>query len=176
MATARKGKLVSRADLANIFGVTPPTVDRWVVQGCPVAKEGGRGRAYQFNTADIREWRDQVIRDDSRSTSEASENELLRRELAAKTETAELKLAQLKREVAPIEQFERALSMVFAEVRAKMRTIPSRAAPRVVGENDLNHVKATLKEEIDLALDALSEDRILSADDLEAEDDEEDDD
>ncbi|UXU76179.1 terminase small subunit [Paracoccus sp. SMMA_5_TC] len=26
------------------MGVTPPTVDRWVAQGCPVAKEGGRGR------------------------------------------------------------------------------------------------------------------------------------
>lgn len=40
----RKGKLVSRADLADTMGVTPPTVDRWVAQGCPVAKEGGRGR------------------------------------------------------------------------------------------------------------------------------------
>lgn len=167
---AAKGVIMNRAEAARYLGITPPTLDRWVVQGCPVHKEGGRGRSYEFNSADLREWETQKIRAEGRSTAQATEAELLRRELAAKTELAELKLAREKGEVAPIDQFERAMSLVFGEVRSKLRTIPSRVAPRVVGETDDNRVKAILKDEIDLALQVLSDEQLLDREDLDDED------
>ncbi len=57
-----KGQVVNRADLANINGVSLPTIDDWVCRGCPVMQRGARGRAWQFNTAEVRNWRDDDIR------------------------------------------------------------------------------------------------------------------
>lgn len=166
MRGARKGRIVSRAELADIFGVTPPTVDRWVSQGCPVAKEGGRGRAYEFNTADVREWRDQVIRDDARSTAEASEQELLRRELAAKTELAELRLAKEKRVVAPVQDMLRAMTVANAKVRASLRTLADRIPRMIVGETNEARIKSVLKSEIDQALKSLATASLVTDEDL----------
>lgn len=166
MRGSRKGRIVSRAELADIFGVTPPTVDRWVSQGCPVAKEGGRGRAYEFNTADVREWRDQVIRDDARSTEQASKSELLRRELAAKTELAELKLAKEKQLVAPVKDMLRAMTLANAKVRASLRTLSDRIPRMIVGDTDEARIKAVLKSEIDQALKSLATATLISDDDL----------
>ena len=41
-----KGQVVNRADLANINGVSLPTIDDWVRRGCPVMQRGARGRAW----------------------------------------------------------------------------------------------------------------------------------
>ncbi len=169
---SRKGMLMTRAELANLLGITPPTVDRMVAQGCPVAKEGGRGRAYQFNTADVIAWREEGLRSSLQSTSKATEAELLRRELAAKTELAELKLAREKREVAPVSELTRAMSLAFAGVRSNMRTIPDRVPRMIVGEMDERKIKTVLRDEIDQALLALSRETLVEEDDI-AEDDEE---
>lgn len=53
-----RGRDVNRSDLAEINGVSMPTIDDWVRRGCPVVQRGGRGRAWQFNTADVRNWRE----------------------------------------------------------------------------------------------------------------------
>ena len=51
------GKVVNKADLANIFGVSLPTVDQWVRAGCPVEKRGGLGKEWQFACGDVLRWR-----------------------------------------------------------------------------------------------------------------------
>lgn len=170
MRGARKGRIVSRAELADIFGVTPPTVDKWVSQGCHVAKEGGRGRAYEFNTASVREWRDQLIRDDAKSTASASEAELLRRQLAAQTELAELKLAEAKKLVAPVDQMRKAISLANAAVRQQMRNIADRVPRMIVGETDEARIKRVLKAEIDQALTSLATSSVVTESDIEVDD------
>lgn len=170
---SRKGKLVSRAELADVMGVTPPTVDRWVVRGCPVENKGGRGRAYQFNTAVVKEWLLEEERASLLSTADASETELLRRELSAKTELAELKLAREKREVAPVTELTRALSIAFAGVRSNMRTIADRVPRMIVGELDERRIKNVLRAEIDQALLVMSKEALVEEDDLEEEDEDE---
>lgn len=163
---ARKGRVVSRAELADLFGVSAPTVDRWVAQGCPVEKEGGRGRAYQFNSASVAEWRADLIRSEGRETSHAGEAELLLRELAAKTELAELKLAEAKKLVAPVEEMARAVGMANAAVRAALLAIPDRVTRLVVGEMDERKIKIILRDEIREALLSLSRAELVSEDDL----------
>lgn len=163
---ARKGQLVTRAELAHIFGVTPPTVDQWIKQGVPVEERGSRGRAYQFNTARVREWREQMIRDQAAGTARVDEAELRRRELAAKTELAELTLAKEKRLVAPLDEIGRAVAKAFAEVRAGVRNVPSRVATQIVGETDEARLKAVLLAEIDQALEALSDADLITAEDI----------
>ena len=51
------GRVVNRAGLASVCGVSLPTVDAWVERGCPFLERGSKGREWQFDTADVIEWR-----------------------------------------------------------------------------------------------------------------------
>jgi phage terminase Nu1 subunit (DNA packaging protein) len=48
--------IVSIVELADIFGVSAPTVRAWVREGCPVKKMGDRGRAFEFRTSEVHRW------------------------------------------------------------------------------------------------------------------------
>ena len=51
-----RGVELSRAQLAQVFGVALTTVDAWVRRGCPVIERGRRGVAYRFDSAAVFEW------------------------------------------------------------------------------------------------------------------------
>lgn len=166
-----KGQIVSRQGLAENFGVALNTVDHWVRTGMPVVQRGGPGKKWQFNTADVAEWRLDKAREESKGASAtADEAELKRRKLAAQTAQAELDLAKAKAEVAPLDQIERGVSRAFAEVKASIRNVPSRAARLLIGETDETRFKSVLLQELDQALDALAEDALVDEDDLVDED------
>ena len=168
-----RGRDVNRAELAEVFGVSLPTVESWVRRSCPVGQRGGRGRAWKFNTAEVRSWRDDDIRAQASDTANASFDQLKLRKLAAETEQAELDLARAKDELVPVEQFERAMTKAFGEVRAGMRNVvPGRAARRLLGETDETNFKAVLLEEIDHALEALADSDLVLEEDLDLELDE----
>lgn len=169
------GKTVNRTELAEFFGVAMPTIDHWVRTGCPADQRGSKGVSWKFNTADVAAWREQKARDETAGTVLADESEIKRRRAEVGLKRDELALAREMGEVAPIEQFERAMANVFAELRGKLRQIPSRAAPRVLGQIDDNAVKKILLEEIDLALEALSGDQLLDVDALDDDEQDEDD-
>ena len=48
--------IVTLLELADIFGVSPPTVRAWVREGCPVKSMGDRGRAFEFRTSEVHRW------------------------------------------------------------------------------------------------------------------------
>lgn len=56
MVALVKGKQVTRQALADVFGVSLPTIDAWVRKGCPFVEKGGRGQEWQFNTAQVSKW------------------------------------------------------------------------------------------------------------------------
>ncbi|MBY6056772.1 terminase small subunit [Leisingera daeponensis] len=162
-----RGKEVNRAELAEFNGVSLPTIDEWVRRGCPVVQRGGRGRAWIFNTAEVRSWRDDDIRAQSSQTTNANKDQLQLRKLAAETEQAELDLAKAKDEVVPVEQYERALTKAFGEVRASLRNVlPQRAARRLMGETDETTFKDVMREEVDHVLEALADRDLVEESDL----------
>ncbi len=170
-----RGLNVNRQELANINGVSMPTIDDWVGRGCPVVQRGGRGRAWTFNTAEVRNWREDDIRAQEHGVERATKDELVLRKLAAETEQAELDLAKAKNEVMLVEDYERALTKAFGEVRAGVRNVvPSRVARRIIGEPDETKIKEVLLEEIDFALAALADEDLITEADLERDEDEED--
>lgn len=169
-----RGQIVNRQELAEINGVSLPTIDDWVRRKCPVVQRGGRGRAWQFNTADVRSWRDDDIRAQSQGVERATKDELILRKLSAETEQAELDLAKAKEELMPVEDYERALVKAFGEVRAGLRNVvPSRVARRIIGESDETKIKEVLLEEIDFALEALADQDLITEADLESDEEEE---
>lgn len=164
------GKIVSRTELAEFFGVSGPTVDHWVRTGCPVLQKGSRGVAWQFSTSDVYDWRQEKVRDEALGNTQADEFELKLRKLAAETGKAELEFAKAKSEVAYIADFEKALSRVFAEVKVSLRNVPSRVSPMLIGETNETRFKSVLLDEIDQALDALADSDLIELSDLEESD------
>lgn len=79
------------------------------------------------------------------------------RKLKAERKKVEIELARIQGEVVPLKQLERALSNTFAEVKTNMRSVPSRVATAIIGEESETRIKAVILKEIDQALDSLGE-------------------
>lgn len=168
-----RGQLLNRTEMANHLGIAMPTLDEWVRRGCPIVKRGGRGQQWQFNSADVRAWRDEDIRRDAAGPDDATLDELKKRKLRAETLQAELELSRERGELVPADTFDRAMAKAFGEVQASMRNVlPGRAARRLIAESDETRFKAVLLEEIDEALSALADADLITEADLDDEADE----
>lgn len=154
MAAKGKGQEVNRGELAQIMGVTPPTVDAWVRDGCPQAAAGSRGVAAKFNTADVAKWLRDKARSEGAGKLPDDEDALRKRRLLADTLRAELALAKEMGEVAPIEEFERAQVAAMTIVRTNMLQVPARAVLQLIGCTDETQFKQVLRAEIVLALES----------------------
>lgn len=53
---SKPGQRVNRAELADLFGVSLPTVDAWIRDGCPFAVKGAKGREWAFESATVHRW------------------------------------------------------------------------------------------------------------------------
>ena len=156
MTVTTRGRTVNRQEIADLFGVNHQTVDRWVKSGLPVIQRGARGKPWRINTADVSSWLEQRAKE-SAPGDIADERELRRRKLAAETAKVELELAKVRDEVVPLTQLERALANTFAEVKTNMRSVPSRVATAIIGEQSETRIKAVILKEIDQALEALGD-------------------
>ena len=94
MVALVKGKQVTRQALADVFGVSLPTIDAWVRKGCPFVEKGGRGQEWQFNTAQVSKWlRDRDVEEATGGIPDDFET-LKCRKMLADAQLAELELAQ----------------------------------------------------------------------------------
>lgn len=160
MVALVKGKQVTRQALADVFGVSLPTIDAWVRKGCPFVEKGGRGQEWQFNTAQVSKWlRDRDVEEATGGIPDDIEQLRIRKQ-KAETELAELELAEKKGEVALIAEFERAQAMVFAAIRANIMNVPQRAVLQLLGETDERAFKEKLKAELVLALETSAEEEL----------------
>ena len=151
-SATQRGSEVNKQQLADLLGVSTPTIDQWVRAGCPIVQKGAKGVAAVFNTADVSRWRIEKAAEDASGGAKADEHELKLRKLAAETTKAELELAKAREEVAPVAEFERAQAARMSMIRTNLRNVPSRAVLQLLGCTDETKFKQTLMEEIDLAL------------------------
>jgi len=152
-----RGKNVTRQEIADLFGVSHTTVDAWLKRGLPVIQRGSKGKAWVINTAEVSAWLEQRAKETAPGGEQSDERELKRRKLAAETAKVELELARVRGEVVPLRQLERALANTFAEVKTNLRSVPSRVATAIIGEESETRIKAVILKEIDQALEALGD-------------------
>ena len=164
--------IVNRQELSQAMGVSLPTVDRWIRDGCPCKQRGAKGVPWGFNLPDVVAWWGNRQREAAAGDVTGDEAELKRRKLAAETAKAELELAKARDLVAPLDQVERMVAKAFAQVRAGMRNIPGRTVTMLVGETDERRFKTVLLQEIDQVLEALSNTTLADQDEA-GDDDEE---
>jgi phage terminase Nu1 subunit (DNA packaging protein) len=164
--------LRSLAEAATFFGVSQPTVRKWIETGCPVAEKGASGVAYKLDLRAVAEWRDGERRaEEDAERLKAERDSQLRLELlggqaltidegnaslspraradALQAEVAATKLAQLRRSLVEAEPMKLYLSEVLATLKTRLRQIPDTAAPEM-GLTDAQQVR--LGELIDDAL------------------------
>lgn len=148
--------IVNRTQLAEVFGVSMPTVDAWTRAGCPIEKRGARGVQAEYDTAKVAEWRRQQAIQDATGDKQQDADEIERRTKLAKMRQEELALAKELGLVAPIAEFERAQAATFALIRTNLMNVPVRAVMQLLGETDEDTFKRKLRAEIVLALETAS--------------------
>ncbi len=138
--------VLNRAQLAEAFGTSEPTIDRYRKDGMPVLAEGTNGQAYQFQLSDCYAWR-QAREAERQASNEAAEAavrqmrmELLggdsgnsemglsareRKELY-ETESAYNRLARERGELIPQGEVIELLDTVLSMVRNSITGLPDR--------------------------------------------------
>lgn len=164
--------IVNRQDLAGAMGVSLPTVDRWIKEGCPVKTRGRKGIAWEFVLGDVIAWWGERERENAAGAETSDVEELKRRKLAAEAGEAELRFARARGEVALIAEFERAQAKLMATIQANIMNVPARAVLQLLGETDERTFKQRLRAELQLALEQAAE-ADLGLDDDDAEEGEE---
>lgn len=168
-----KGQKVNRKQLADVFGISLPTVDAWLKAGCPYDQRGGSGKEYVFDTADVMRWREQRAAEEAGGSEVADEAALRLRRLRADTLASELDLLQRKQLLAPLGQVERVLSRVLSEIQSNLRgSLITRLASQLIGETDERAFKRIALAEIDVILESLAnmDVSVEDTDDAEVED------
>lgn len=152
-----QGQKVNRKQLADVFGMSLPTVDAWVRAGCPFDQKGASGREWVFDTADVMRWREDMARADAGGQDVQDDAALKRRKMTAEAKTAELDLLERMGQVADIAAVERVWSRVLAELQSNLRgSFVTRCESQLLGETDGRAFKRTLLAEVDSALEVLA--------------------
>lgn len=152
------GQKVNRTGLAGVFGVNVSTVDSWVKLGCPADQQGGRGREWIFDTADVHRWREQIARDDAGGQDVQDDAALKRRKLANDVRMGDLDFLERSGKVASIDVMERVWSRILAELQSNLRgSFVSRCETQLLGETDGRTFKRVLLSEVDSALNVLAD-------------------
>lgn len=165
-----KGQIATKQELADIFGVSLPTIEAWVRGGCPFVEKGGMGKSWKFDTAAVATWQKDKATEDAKGTANVTAEELARRKNEASTQLVELELAKAKGEVAPVEEFERATAMLMGEIRQNIMNVPQRVVLTLLGETDEAVFKSKLRTELVLALETAANADLDPADDTDNDD------
>lgn len=157
------GRIVNRADLATLCNVTLPTVDAWVRRGCPAVERGSKGREWQFDFAEVVQWRiDRAVADavaaHGGDGAGMSKEEADRRKAVAQAHMAEVELEdRLANTISRTEALgmfadfclalKTGMSNGLDKIAARGTTITSSHELRTMGEAEWNRAMALAREE-----------------------------
>lgn len=139
---------VNRAELAEILGVSLPTITSKVNKGMPYIQRGQRGKEWLFDTAAVYEWeKEQAILNVTGDLLSVTDDELKRRKLAAETTIVELEAGKKRGDLIPKEEIEKNLSDMAIATRTRLLLVPRRCAPRLLGCTDEIEVRRLIEQE-----------------------------
>lgn len=139
----------NRREIADILGITMPTVTAWVDKdGMPYTRQGSKGVEWEFDTAEVINWfaahkfkardgraKPRSARDDPfvpPGEGVESEDEAKARKERALADINELKAAREAGLVVPIDEVEAIVVEENARVRTRLLGIPTKLRPTVM--------------------------------------------
>ncbi len=143
-----KLRSANKAEAAEFFGVSLPTIDAWIRRGCPVVQRGAHGLPWILDLLEIAIWRygsseEEILDPDKMPPKERKDwydGEKRRREIQTQD-----------RELIPADEFDREYSRMIKLVAAGLETLPDRL------ERDAG-LKGTQLEPVFRVVDGLRED------------------
>lgn len=148
---------VNRAELAEILGVSLPTITSKVSKGMPFEQRGGRGKEWTFDTAAVFEWeKEQAIINATGDLSSVTDDELRRRKLAAETTIVELEAGKKRGDLIPREEIETMLVNLVLDTKARLLLVPRRCAPLLTHLTSEQEIRDIIENEQREALTDLS--------------------
>ena len=165
--------ILNITDFEKFYGVNKTTIYRWIRDGMPVYRMGGRGRGigHEFNSIDVNKW----LKDKAAAAAGSGDkhaitfDEAKRRKELANAEMAELNLAKEQGKVVDLEELERSLAHRFAELSSRIRKVPERVVNRVLASESEAEVKEIILSELDQCLEALSQSEFNEGEDEDVE-------
>ncbi|PQP89666.1 hypothetical protein [Paenibacillus sp. AR247] len=151
-AESLQDREVITSELAAIVGKTPQWIRQLTRDGVLKQVDRGKyllGKAVQAYCEHVSGGRE----DDKkpRFIDEKTEHERIKKEKAA------LELAEMQGELHRSEDVEAVMNDMLGAFRQRIRTIPMRLAPELIGQNDLNVIKGRLSAALDEALAELAD-------------------
>ena len=150
--------LANLSEIAEHHKVHRSTVQGWIKRGCPVVEQGGKGKQTILESEAVIKWRlDQAIKDvRGDEDDELSIEELRRRKLQFETEKAALELETEKGNVVHIDDVVKIVTDEAQAIKAILRNLPSRSAPRLTTVKKVTEIKKILGNEVEQCLRELS--------------------
>lgn len=144
--------IIGTSELAAIVGKTPQWIRQLTRDG--ILKQVGRGK-YILSDA-VKAYCEYIAggkEDDKRPRfiDEKTEHERIKKEKAA------LELAEMQGELHRSEDVEAVMNDMLGAFRQRIRAIPMRLAPELIGKSELNLVKGVLSVALDEALSELAD-------------------
>lgn len=152
--------LVNKAELAEILGRSQQTLTTWQKQGMPIHFAGTRGTENLYSTEEVIDWL--IRRELSRAVGADPNGELINYEAErarltrAQANHEELKVEVLRGELIPSDTVERVQGAMVSAFRARCLSIPTKAAPQLVGQDEPT-IESVLTEYVFEALEELSD-------------------
>lgn len=145
------GEIVNKARLAKILGCTERHLTNLQNEGIPVEKKRSRGKSNDYDTAKVIAWLMQRERD-AITKMDAAKLRLVE----AQAELEELKVAEKKEELIPIDKMKLMWAGVLGTFRQRIQSLPSRLTPRIVIERDPKKIEKIIKDGCTEALNELA--------------------
>jgi phage terminase Nu1 subunit (DNA packaging protein) len=129
-------ELLTREEFATRCGVHPRTVGHWLKADIPRV---GDGKAVRFPWERCRDWRDQQLRNDKRTTRHTVADLELRKKIAeaklrqalSDAENADLDLARKRGELIPVAFMTEEFRRIGSRIRTKLLQLPAAWATRL---------------------------------------------
>lgn len=168
---------VNRQQLADILGITKPTISAWIDDGLPWVEQGSKGKEWVFETKEVIAWyaeckhkerdgraRAQKVKDnpftkpDMGNIGETIEEANLRKE-AALADKHELAAAKEAGMLVPIDEVEAIVVEEHTRVRTRILALPNELRPLLLThlKNDRKAVEACVRKAEETIHEALEE-------------------
>lgn len=152
--------IVNKRQLADIFGISLPTVRSWIDKGMPVVTLGSEGLDYEFSTADVLKWRRKAIREGEFNKGRAPDM----RRLKAKVETLELTeelkqidLESLRNSYVVKEDADESILWAKEVIEKETLSLAEQVTPQILGITDEASVESILETYIHQTMSKLSD-------------------
>jgi len=154
------GQIVNLTAAAEVLGVVPETVRRWIVGGAPCISKPGPNAAhgYKIDLAALIDWR--ITQERERALKEVGSidvDEARRRKLAAEAGIAEHELAIKQGSAVAIEDAVQALDNAIGSCRSRLLGLGSKLGPQVAIEKDAANCQALIDAAVRDTLTELAE-------------------